>query len=163
MNVVSQNSSLIHQSVRMSELAALQGPGTIQTLLGSCIGLALYDRKRVIGGLAHILLPDSQGREGKPGKWANTAIPALIDKMNTLSKQPLKLIAKMAGGASMFGHTATNTIGSENTLAVQQQLNKLGIPIIASDCGGNKGRRMTFNVENGDVIIEIVGEQSSVL
>ena len=50
------------RSVRMGEMQVGGNGDTLRTLLGSCIGLALYDRRRKIGGLAHIVLPESRGK-----------------------------------------------------------------------------------------------------
>ncbi|MGF1579628.1 MAG: chemotaxis protein CheD [Gemmataceae bacterium] len=131
--------------------------GILQTLLGSCIGLSLYDRKRRVGGLAHIVLPQSRNSGEKTGKFVDTAIPVLIGEMERLAGGTVKLAAKIAGGASMFGTKVTKNIGEENVLATERWLKEFGIPIVARDCGGEKGRRMSLDVSNGKVTIEIVG------
>ncbi len=141
----------------MGEMAVAIKEGVLQTLLGSCVGLCLYDRKRNIGGMAHIVLPQSRGKNETPGKFVDTAIPALIAEMEKLAGGTLKLTSKIAGGASMFATTVTQNIGEENVQATERWLKELGIPIIARDCGGEKGRRMSLDVSNGKVKIEIVG------
>ena len=76
----------------------------IQTLLGSCVGVALFDRQGRVGGLAHVVLPDSRGEKTHPGKYADTAIVAMLDDFRKLGSPVIRsrLWAKLAGGASMF-------------------------------------------------------------
>lgn len=141
----------------MGEMSVAAGDGELRTLLGSCIGLALYDRRRKIGGLAHIVLPSARESTDRPGKFADTAIPALIEQMEEAAGGRLKLIAKMAGGASMFSSTPVGNIGVQNSQACETLLRALRIPIVGKDCGGTQGRRMVFDTATGRVVIEIVG------
>jgi chemotaxis protein CheD len=141
----------------MGEIAVAQGDGVLRTLLGSCIGLALYDRRGKVGGLAHVVLPKSRGKDELPGKFVDTAIPALVREMQALSGQPLKPQARIAGGANMFATTVTNTVGRQNIEACEQVLAEFGIPLVGRHCGGEKGRRMMLDTSNGVITIEIVG------
>ena len=86
--------------VRIAEIVASKAPARLRTVLGSCIGVALYDRRAGIGGLAHVMLPDSRGEVKMPGKFADTAIPALVEKLTQAGAG--KLSAKIAGGANML-------------------------------------------------------------
>jgi chemotaxis protein CheD len=146
--------------IRMGEMSVAQNGESLRTLLGSCVGLALYDRRCKVGGLAHIVLPDARGNTDRPGKFVDTAIPALIEEMKTLAGEELKLTAKMAGGASMFPTTVAAQIGQQNIESCEQLLGELGIPIVGQHCGGEQGRRMSLNTANGKVLIEIVGQDS---
>ncbi len=149
---------VIIPSIRMGEIRVDGDGNSLQTLLGSCIGLALYSRQHRIGGLAHIVLPESRGTNDRPGKYVDTAIPALIENMEQLAGHKLVLTAKLAGGASMFTTTIARRIGDQNLESCQQLLRELRIPIIAKHCGGQQGRRMKFDTGSGDVLIEIVGQ-----
>ena len=149
-----------NSSIRMGEMSVACDGDQLRTLLGSCVGLALYDRRRKVGGLAHIVLPQAQGATDRPGKFVDTAIPTLIEEMETLAGGDLKLSAKMAGGASMFPTTVAGKIGLQNIESCEQLLGKLGIPIVARHCGGEQGRRMSLNTANGKVVIDIVGQDS---
>jgi chemotaxis protein CheD len=144
-------------SIRMGEMAVAVNDGVLRTLLGSCVGLALYDRRRKVGGLAHIVLPNSQGRTGLSGKFVDTAIPALIDQVERLAGPRLTLTATIAGGASMFPTAAASNIGAQNVEASEALLAELRIPVVARHCGGEQGRRMSLDTSTGVVTIEIVG------
>jgi chemotaxis protein CheD len=111
------------------------------------------------------VLPDSLGRTEHPGKYADTAVPAMLGRMKELAGQsPLKLHARIAGGANMFATAdSEKTVGMQNVLAVERILDSLRIPITGRHCGGEQGRRMIFDTATGDVTIDIVGVDSTTI
>lgn len=130
--------------------------------LGSCIGIALYDKNNNIGGLVHIMLPDSTqfNNINNPLKFADLAIPLLLEKMEAQGAIRRNMKAKIAGGASMFNFSDKSMvmdIGNRNSISVKNMLEKLSIPIIGEDVGGNKGRTMIFDTFSGIVQIKTVG------
>ena len=146
--------------VTMGKWAVAPAPTLIRTLLGSCVGVVLYDRLAKMGGVAHIVLPDSRGDTSLPGKYADTAIPAMIaDFDRQLGHKSLpRLVAKIVGGASMFQtSTPGMNIGKQNHEAVERILGSLGIPILARELGGEAGRRLTLDTSSGTVSIRIPG------
>lgn len=149
--------------VGIADLNIASSPNRLITVgLGSCIGIAFYDKIQGIGGLAHIMLPDSTlfTTINNPIKFADLAIPALLEKMEKLGVSKRNVKAKIAGGASMFNFSDKSMImdvGNRNSIAVKTMLNKLSIPIISEDIGGNKGRTMIFDTTNGIVQIRTVG------
>ena len=145
-------------SLRMGEMAAAAAGEELRSLLGSCVGLALYDSRNKVAGLAHIVLPDSRGRTNRPGKYVDTAIPSLIEQIAALVTRELNLRAKLVGGASMFATSVAGNIGLQNIEKCEQVLGKHRIPIVARHCGGEKGRRMLLDAASGRVVIEIVGQ-----
>lgn len=150
----------------MGQIGVSLNNGQMRTLLGSCIGLALIDRRLKLAGLAHIVLPDSpQASPENPGKYASTAIPALIQKMQALAgNEKMRLQAKVAGGANMFAASgAAPTIGDKNLEAVERLLDEQRITIVGRHCGGEQGRRMTLDPATGIVTIEIVGADIVIL
>jgi chemotaxis protein CheD len=144
--------------IGMGQIGVARDNGTLRTFLGSCVGLALYDRRRRLAGLAHIVLPDSRGQGVPPGKYADTAVKETIRLLRELANgEALHLTAKLAGGAKMFPFHTGMTIGDQNVLAVEQLLGAEGIAIVARSCGGEHGRRMMLDVASGVVTIETVG------
>lgn len=159
----SQDGALTSEcKVGIGELAVLCGTGRLRTLLGSCIGLVLHDATRRVGGLAHIVLPASNGEAHAPGKYADTALPALLAKMRQAGAQPKSITAKLAGGANMFA-TKVKTIGDQNLETMENLLKQAGIPLVGMHCGGTQGRRLTFDVETGAVTIGWAGGSSIIL
>jgi len=144
----------------MGQWAVAAAPAVIRTLLGSCLGVVLYDRQGKFGGVAHVVLPDSRGSVDQPGKFADTAVPALIKDLDRLAGRPIRprLTAKLFGGASMFQTTGdVLDIGRQNKEAVERALAAAGVPVVARDLGGNAGRRLTFFLATGVVSVKIPG------
>lgn len=145
--------------VGISEYKISSAPDILMTLgLGSCVGIAIYDKISKMGGLSHIMLPDSTvfRSDIKPEKFADLAIPRMVNEI-TMGKTHFELIAKIAGGASMFSFldlNMHNDIGTRNVIAAKAILNKLGIPIIASHTGGNIGRTMIVDLNTFEVNIK---------
>jgi chemotaxis protein CheD len=156
-------------SVAIGRWAVAAAPSKIRTLLGSCIGVVLYDRAARVGGLAHIILPSSRGDADHPGKYADTAIPALIADLERAlrGKSAGRLVAKLAGGASMFAVDAaatstastnsTRNIGRQNQEAAERILADRRIPVVARDIGGDAGRSLTLDTATGVVLIRTPG------
>lgn len=151
--------------VGMADLNVCQVPDTITTLgLGSCVGIVLYDPEKKIAGLVHIMLPDSTQiiHNENVAKFADTGIMALIKKMVALGARSNRLIAKIAGGAQMFGFQSNNEllrVGVRNVEATKKQLELLRIPIVAEDTGKNYGRTIEFSPESGILSIRSVGRE----
>lgn len=127
--------------------------------LGSCIGLVIFDRDRSYGALAHIMLPDSQGRSDRPAKYADTAPAHLVKELTRNGCKTASLAAKISGGASMFQTFSGNlNIGERNIEAVRLELKKLNIPLIAEEVGGTVGRTIVYYpLENGKISIKTAG------
>jgi len=150
--------------VGIADLKVATVPDRLITIgLGSCIGIALLDKVSGIGGLAHIMLPDSSkfSKVNNDIKFADLAIPILINKMKELGASERNLKAKIAGGASMFNFSDNKInmdIGDRNGKAVKEILKSFRIPIESEDVGGTKGRTITFDTVTGDLYVRTVGE-----
>ncbi len=125
--------------------------------LGSCIGLTLYNPEQKSGAMVHIMLPESQGRTDRPGKYADTAIPLLLKELETSGIRKNHLIAKIAGGATMFeAFSASMNIGQRNIDKVKSILSDQNIRLVAEDVGGKMGRSVYFTPgENGKVTVRL--------
>ncbi len=150
-------------SVGMGQVTAGGPPSRLGAVLGSCLGVALFHRRLRLGALSHVVLPDSSGREALPGKFADTAIPHMVDVLARQGASAGSLVAKIAGGACMFGATGPMQIGLANAEAVRRELKALRIPILAEDIGGTKGRRIIFDCESGTLTVEVAGCRPKVL
>ncbi len=131
--------------------------------LGSCVGIAIYDAKHKIGGLAHIMLPDSsQARESENlAKFADTCLPLMINELINKGASKINMQAKIAGGAQMFSLNKASdilSIGNRNTESVKKTLKELNIPIIASDTGGTYGRTVELFLDTGKYKIKTINK-----
>ncbi len=147
----------------IAEYGIARSPHRLVTLgLGSCVGVALYDPVIRVGGLAHVMLPDStQFRAGgKPAKFADLAVKILIRDLRQSGSRNGRAVAKLAGGAQMFfgnNRAAQMAIGERNIEAVRGVLKELGIVIVAEDVGGDKGRTISLDTSDGSLTVRTLG------
>lgn len=149
--------------VGMADLNIAREPDVLTTLgLGSCVGITLYDASIKLGGLAHIMLPDStqiKNNDNK-AKFADTGIELLIEQMVAQGARKNRLVAKIAGGAHMFEFKNMDDmmrIGTRNVTAVVQILEALRIPILAQDTGSNYGRTIELHTQTGMLFVKTIG------
>lgn len=149
--------------VGMADLNVAQLTGILKTTgLGSCVGVTLFDPKTRIAGMAHVMLPSSDiAKEGNLNiaKYADTALPDMIARMEKLGAAISRMEAKMAGGAQMFAFSNNNDtmrIGPRNVESCKEMLSRYKIPIRAEDTGGNYGRTIEFDCSTGKLMIRSV-------
>lgn len=157
--------------VGMADLKTCVSPNGVTTLgLGSCVGVAIRDPMTKIGGLAHVMLPDSTAiRNGNlnVAKFADTGIVELVLQMEKLGAKRSRMVAKIAGGATMFsfqgGMSTMGQVGQRNVEATKAKLKELKIPILAEDTGANYGRTVVFYPETGEFHIRAVGKSETII
>ncbi len=122
--------------------------------LGSCIGLTMFDPNLYVGAMVHIMLPESGGRKDRPGKYADTAVPLLVNELIALGCKNRAIIAKIVGGACMFEYFGTNlNIGERNAGKIRTTLKEHHIQLAAEDVGGKVGRSVTFLPADGGRVL----------
>ncbi len=109
--------------VGMADLKICKSPDGVTTLgLGSCVGVAIRDPITKIGGLAHVMLPDSSVIRNNSNiyKFADTGITELVRLMEEAGAKRSRMVAKIAGGAQMFAFQNNNDmvrVGERNVAA----------------------------------------------
>lgn len=148
--------------VRVAEWA-VEHEGVLVSLgLGSCVAIMVHDPRACIGAMAHVLLPSkslSHDQE-KPAKFPETAVPLLIHRLVSAGADRHRLVAKLAGGASMFAQLmtpGTMQMGERNIVASRSALREAAIPIIGEAVGGERGRSVWFHTGDGRVESKTVG------
>lgn len=155
--------------VGMADMAVCSGDDAVTTLgLGSCIGIAIRDPANGIGGLVHIMLPDSTEIRNSTNraKFADTGIEELVNAIVAKGGSRSRLVAKIAGGAQMFafgGKSDMIRVGERNALASKKKLTELRIPLLAEDTGKDYGRTVVFYPQTGDFLIRAVGKPEKVI
>ncbi len=155
--------------VRSSELKVAANPSILTTrALGSCVAIVLYDSVARVGGLAHILLPDSHQvlvRRSK-ARFADTAVKAMLTQLADLGATRRRITAKIVGGANMFpslGPSRQLNVGERNVAAVKRELEAEGIRLVAEDTGDSHGRSVEFFTETGKVKVTTIAHGSKEL
>jgi chemotaxis protein CheD len=149
-------------TVGVAQIRHSSSPAILRTILGSCVGICIYDRVKKIGGMAHILLPHNLKRGQSQEKYADTAIPLLVNELTKAGAKIENLSAKIAGGASMFKfgtNVMLGQIGERNIEQTKLELEKLKISVVVEDLGGNFGRVIDFYLEDGRMKVKAGGQE----
>jgi chemotaxis protein CheD len=149
-------------TVGVAQMRYASSPVILRTILGSCVGICIYDRVKKIGGMAHILLPQNQKRGQNLEKYADTAVPLLVKELLKFGAKIENLSAKITGGAAMFKFGANaifGQIGERNIEQTKIELEKLGIAILVEDLGGSLGRVIDFYLEDGRMKVKAGGQE----
>ena len=148
--------------VGMGEIVVTASPDAVLSCigLGSCIAVCAYDRLAKVGGMAHVVLPQYNGLPGSNyAKFADTAVPLLLEEMNKKCGVKSRLIVKIAGGAQMTvapGLRDTFKTGERNLAQIILVLKREKIALAAADTGGNLGRTVRLYVDTGKVTVKTV-------
>jgi chemotaxis protein CheD len=147
--------------VGMGQAAVAHKPSRLSAILGSCVAVTLYAPRLQLGMLSHVVLPRSNGDTPHPAKFADTAVPHMLAALDKHGAKPRRLIAKIVGGACMFGGGGKfMDVGDCNVQAAVRALEAANIPIAARDVGGTVGRRICFDLATGAITVESPGHPS---
>jgi chemotaxis protein CheD len=137
------------------ELVATSDPSVISTVLGSCVCVCLLDPVTRSGGANHFLLPHLTRGDGSSCRFGRTAMETLLSRMLSLGCQKSHLTARLFGGASQFEPSSDRiSIGQQNVQVATRFLEDEGIPILAREVGGSRGRKLVFHTEPGHVFVK---------
>jgi chemotaxis protein CheD len=143
-------------SIHIGEYYATNVPTIIYTLLGSCVAVCLYDRKKRIGGMNHILLPGNASMDSfnDCARYGRNAMELLIARIINLGGKKEFLTSKVFGGANLLPSIPyERCVGKKNVFFVLNFLADASIPVLSQDVGGNDSRKIFFHTDTGDVYL----------
>lgn len=154
------------QTVGVAEMAISANPeDTLVThALGSCLGLAVYDPVAQVGGLLHVMLPDSainmEKASGNPYMFVDSGVPLFFRKLYEAGAIKQRLVVKVAGGAQVqSGGIDKLSIGKRNHVMLRKLFWKNGVLVSAEDVGGSAPRTLYLDIGNGRVWISSAGQE----
>ncbi|MEM0930487.1 MAG: chemotaxis protein CheD [Pseudomonadota bacterium] len=144
-------------AIGIGDLVVARHPAqSFTTVLGSCIAIGLWDPVSQVGGLNHFLLAHSQGEASRDLRYGDTAIPALVGKVEAAGADLRRIRAIVVGGANMI--RAMLPIGTENAAFARDWLAEQRIPVVSEDTGGVHARRLSFTPGDGSFRISAVDD-----
>lgn len=144
-----------------STVFAHRAPHVVQTVLGSCVAVCLFDRLGAFGGMNHFMLPLWKGEGLASPKFGNVAMEHLLERMLTSGCNERHLVAKVFGGADVNQSLGNiYRIGSRNVAVAMGFLQDRGIPVTGASTGGAQGRRLVFNTRTGEVTMRLIEQRS---
>jgi chemotaxis protein CheD len=150
--------------VGIAEMAVSNNPSVILTTysLGSCLGISIYDPVAHVGGLLHLMLPDSgidaAKAAAKPGMFVDSGVPALFRAAYQLGADKHRVQIAVAGGAQIMDSTGYFNIGKRNYEALVRLFAGHNLRIAAEEVGGFVNRTMHLRLANGEVRLKVSGQ-----
>lgn len=145
-----------------STLFVSRQPFLVNTILGSCVAVCLYDPHLRFGGINHYMLPFWNGQGLASPKYGNIAINKLLEKMLALGSSQRNIVAKVFGGANVIEtNNVQFMIGDRNIEVAREMLKELQIQTISQSIGGGLGRKIQFNTSTGEVKQRIIEKQQN--
>ncbi len=141
-----------------SSLFAEKTPFMVDTVLGSCVAVCLFDKQLKTGGINHFMLPLWNGNGLASPKFGNIATEKLIEKMQRNGSTLKNIVAKVFGGANQMN--SSMNIGARNIEIAKEVLAHYGITIIAENVGGNVGRKLKYNTGTGQVMMKFLNKST---
>ncbi len=126
--------------------------------LGSCIAVVIHDKAAQVGGLLHILLPDSRldlaKAKANPLTFADTAIPILFQNAYNLGASKSRLRVCLIGGAQLNASSSYFNVGAENIRATRSILQRANVAIHSEAVGGTTARTVRLHVGTGRIALQ---------
>lgn len=146
--------------VHPGQVFVSNGPGTLTTILGSCVAVCLHDPKLHLGGLNHYLLPNRCAPGELEGRYGPSAIAQLIDGMLLHGASPRRLVAHVVGGAAVLAafDATSDHLGRRNIEIARELLSARHIPVLTWEVGGNRGRKLAFAPRDGAATVSLIGQ-----
>ena len=150
--------SLVVVGIGDCKMSAEPNDTLVTYALGSCIGVMIYDSVAQVGGLLHILLPDSRldsvKAQNKPFVFADTGIPLLFHQAYALGARKERLVVRLAGGSQMSMTGGVLNVGIKNIQSTRLILSRAGVKIQSEATGGRSARTVRLNVKDGQMLIQ---------
>ena len=142
-------------------LFADRAPHQVQTILGSCVSVCLYDTQLKFGGINHYMMPWWNGKDMASPKYGDIAIDLLLEKMISLGSIKQNLVAKVFGGANQHVFQNRFDVGARNVSLAKDMLKTHSISITGESVGGDRGRKIIYHTESGHVYMKFLGRIDS--
>jgi chemotaxis protein CheD len=136
------------------QVFASDEPSVVTTVLGSCVSVCLWDRASRVGGMNHYVLPSLVVTDASSPRFADVAMRDLVRRLLQLGASRRTLEAKVFGGARLSQAPAgpgRRHLGEENVSRALAVLEEERIPVVATDTGGGRGRKLIFRTDDGTV------------
>jgi len=127
-------------------------PSIVRTVLGSCVAVCLWDRKRHTGGMNHFVYPLVREATKATAKFGNVSTIRLVQLMDEAGCSRENIVAQIIGGATKES-SDNGQMGVENARVARKVLERYGIAIVSMDVGGEMGRKVIFDVGTGEVAV----------
>lgn len=155
------NNSVIY--LKPGEMYFGETPGTVTTVLGSCIAIVMHNRRLRLGAICHAMLPDGICDEGGL-RYLNCALTEMLDRFLARGVGCAEIEVKLFGGGDVLmpagGGTRGKTVGRQNIETAMELIEREGLKLVSYDLGGPSGRKILFRTDTGEVLVKRLRKDS---
>jgi chemotaxis protein CheD len=162
--VKSEEQGLAVVHLKPGEAHLTDRPELVVTVLGSCLSVTMFNRRRGVAGICHSLLPECGNREtcggqcGEGYKYVACSIRRMVALFDRYAVPRGEIEVKCFGGADMFNRKSARpdllSVGRQNILMAEKVLAGEGLSLRAKDVGGLRGRKVLFYTHTGEVLLK---------
>jgi chemotaxis protein CheD len=141
-------------------------PSRVVTILGSCIAVIMYHRHTRIGAICHAIMPTYVATKKKrpPSEdvlqYVDSSVEWMLKRFEKIGISPKDLDVKIFGGSEIFydskKYETSISVGRKNIEAAMKTIHEQNLKLKAWNVGGNKGRKVIFNTNTGEVFTKFV-------
>ena len=129
-------------------------PCIVSTVLGSCVSVCLWDRRRRVGGMNHFQQPGGDHPDFLAGPQA---MQHLLQRMFRLGCQRNHLHALLFGGAQLLSaFVGVNDVGADNVAVARRTLDDVGVAVVYLHVGGTCARKLFFRTDTGGYAVKLL-------
>jgi chemotaxis protein CheD len=141
--------------LKPGELHITEKPTVVSTILGSCVSLTMFHGQSGTGGICHAILPKNPTDSGcDPFRYVDSVVYSMLKMFATVGINRKEIEVKLFGGADVIAHSTKNTIGLKNITEALAVIARESLKLIASDVGGDAGRKLFFYTHTGEVFMK---------
>ena len=134
----------------------------VSTILGSCVAVTFYDKKKRLFAITHNILPIKKDLEKYSiGAYVDSSLEYIINNycrlgIDLTSKD---VEVKIFGGSN--GNFNSMSVGKKNVETALSVLAKHNVEIVQKDILGKNGRKILFDTSNGSVWVKKIENSQS--
>jgi chemotaxis protein CheD len=151
---------MLRRFLKPGEFYAGREPVIVETLVGSCVAVCLYNFAEGLGAMNHFLMDrPMHPADAEIGRYGVTSTQRIIDLVLEMDSAPTHYRAGIFGGAAVLkGVHADDGIGVANIKVAMEVLRSAHIRVSRQEVGGTRGRRIRFNTETGEIECRFAGD-----
>lgn len=153
------------QVARIGVMCITNGEDTLKAILGSCVGIAIFWKKRKLYCLSHCLLADPLDSNSElNAKYVSDAIPLMLQAMENSGRQRFELEAVVVGGGTMLqkhGNCNAEKIGPNNLEAARKHLAKHNVNLAHLENAGKFASQIIVDGQQGTYEVVLIPKLES--
>ncbi len=157
--------------LKPGEVCFSKYPAKIVTILGSCVSIIMYSKSSRIGAICHAVMPSreaaniSKQRLKDAFQYVDSSMEWMLAQFEEAGIRRDAIEVKIFGGSEIFFDNSKNRgigVGTKNIAAAIKMIKHKKLKLKAWNIGGNKGRKLIFYTDTGEVLTKFVSKEMKI-